>query len=119
MDFLASLKEFFKPSKNTDREEILIEREKSKSKFAFQLKNNLFMTDEEIKEVLKIIDESEKKVDEYQKNYDFSDITLIKTNEFGIGLTKIERQMIQDVKSKIKEIMDAKLARAKKRFDKE
>ncbi len=115
MDFSYIFNNIFKIfTDNTQSKDTSKIKEKSKKNFALQLKEKLFMTPDEIKEVMNVVEAGEKTVEEFQKNYDFSDINLISTNDFGIELMKLQKQSIADIQAKVKEIMNKKLERAKK-----
>lgn len=119
MNFFDSLKGLFNISKPEEGiEEVFIIREKAKKKFAFQLKKQLFMTEDEIAEVIDIIEEHEKKIDKIKKSFDYKDFSILKQNEFELELRKIEKEMCQTIKETIKVIMREKAETAKEYFNK-
>ncbi len=119
MDFFDSLKGLFNFTKPEEGiEEVYIIREQAKKKFAFQLQKQLFMTEDEIAEILDIIKDHEKKIDEIKKNFDYNNFSILKQNQFELELRTIEKDMCQIIKETIKVIMREKAETAKDYFNK-
>ena len=101
------------------KEEFENQRKEAIEKLIKQLKEKCFMRDDEIKQVTDIIDEYLKKIDEYTKKFDYKNSTDVSSVPFKAELTNYTLELSDKIKEKIKEIMDAKLARAKKILGKE
>ena len=98
---------------------MLKKRQESKDNFAKNLREKCFFNDEEVQEIFDIIDKIHKKIDDVQNNTDYSDYGLISSQQLETKLQQLQEEMTEEIQSKIKEIMDKKLARAKKYFNKE
>jgi len=119
MNFFDSLQGLFNFSKPEEGiEEVYIIREQAKKKFSFQLQKQLFLTEDEIAEILDIIEDHEKKIDEIKKNFDYKNFSILKQNQFELELRTIEKEMCQIIKETIKAIMREKAEKAKEYFDK-
>ncbi|MBR6162608.1 hypothetical protein IKQ26_01780 [bacterium] len=118
-DFLKAL---FGQEREEDKpqslEDILDNREKTKERFAQNLREKLFFTEEEIKEVTDIIDNSYKIMDLIRDNKSFKNYGLISSQLFEMDFRQVEKDMLETLDAKIKEIMAEKVKRAKEYFNK-
>ncbi|MBQ8634735.1 hypothetical protein IJ425_01100 [bacterium] len=119
MDFLSSISQILGKKDKSLSKEILDDREEMIAKFRIQLREQYFMSDEEIKEVIEVVEKNLQGIDEFQKNFDYSDYDFNKNNEFESKLIRLRNNLNQETKAKINEIMKTKLAKAKEYFGKE
>ncbi len=118
MDFLNIIKGLFTSLKKDEGiEEVFLVRTQYKRKFKFQLEKQLYMSEDEINQIIDIIESYEKKVDLIKKEFDYSDFSIIKQNKFELELKMIEKEMFHIIKERIKLIMREKANKAKKFFD--
>lgn len=121
------MKDFFKAlfgqeekeeDKPKTREDVLEDREKTKEKFANNLREKLFFTDDEIKEVTEIIDNAYNIMDLIQNNTSYKNYGLISSQLFEMDFLKVQGDMMKTIKEKINEIMKRKVQKAKEYFNK-
>ncbi len=94
-------------------------RKKTKENLAKNLKEKLFFTDDDMAEIFYIIDGGYMKMDMLQKTTSYENYGFISSQQFEMEFLKIEKEMMKAVENKIKEIMAAKVQRAKEYFNKE
>ena len=118
MKFIDTIKDLFNFDKKKALEEIKNDRAKMKEKLSIQLKEQCFMDEKEIKQVLDVIDDCFKKMDEYQKSIDYKNYNFETDRKFESGLIKLRNELDTKTKEKINEIMQIKLQKARKFFNK-
>ena len=118
MDLFSYIGNLFSQNNKKDKEEPEKQRKEAKDKLSKLLKEKCFMNENEIKQVLDIVDECFNKKDSYMKKYDYENSHETSSIDFMANLNKYNIKMKEELSKKIKEIMDAKLARAKKMFNK-
>jgi len=109
---------FFNNKNNDSIEEKEKLRKETKDKLAQRLKTQCYLNDLEIKEVLDVIDEHYGIIDKFCENYDYSEAYLKGKKDYQDELSKLNENLINSANDKIKELMQAKLERAKKIFGK-
>lgn len=116
------LKALFGQEKDEDKpqslEDITENRQQTKEKFSQNLREKLFFTDDEIKEVTEIIDNAYNIMDLIKNNKSFKNYGLISSQLFEMDFRKVELDMLETLEKKIKEIMAKKVEQAKKYFNK-
>ena len=119
-DFLKALfgqeKEEDKPK---TREDVLEDREKTKERFAQNLREKLVFNDDEIKEVTDIIDNAYNIMDLIQNTKSYKNYGLISSQLFEMDFLQVQNDMMKNVEAKMKEIMQRKIQKAKEYFNKE
>ena len=118
-NFLQSL---FPKNEKTDeelRQEVLDRRQETKDKLAKNLKEKLFFNDEDMEEIFEIVDDALETIDSILNNTDYENYKYNSSVDLEEKLSKIKDKMREDVIDKVKEIVDAKLKRARKIFHKD
>ncbi len=92
---------------------LLTKREEIKNRFKIQLKNKFFMTDEEIKIVIAVVEEYEKRRDKVQEGFNLNEDSQKESELMVKKLDILQKEMEAELKEIINYIMHEKLKIAK------
>ena len=112
MDIFKSISNIFNED-DMGQKELLEEREQLKKKFSAQLKEQLFMTDEEIKVVISVIDEYNQKRDKVKEGFNPEDHSRQQAETMFKKLNILQDEMEVELKEIIRTIMQEKLKLAR------
>ncbi len=113
MDLFSKIINIFDKDE-TGAKDLLRQRQQVRENLKKQLKNVLYMTDEEVSAVISVIEKYEKKRDEEQKKFDINDCTTDSAKKMDENLTILQKEMDDEVKTLITNIMQRKLELARK-----
>ena len=112
MDIFKSISNIFNKD-DMGVKELFEEREQLKQRFSAQLKEQLFMTEEEIKIVLSVIDEYNQKRDKVKEAFNPDDHSVEQAETMFKKLSILQEEMEVELKEIIKTIMQEKLKLAR------
>ena len=112
MDIFKSISNIFNKD-DMGVKELSEEREQLKQRFSVQLKEQLFMTEEEIKIVLSVIDEYNQKRDKVKEDFNPEDHSVEQAEMMFKKLSILQEEMEVELKEIIRTIMQEKLKLAK------
>lgn len=115
MNIIDSLSNMFDDDKSGVK--ALAQRRKERNEnFKKKIKEQLFMTDDEAKMVIKLITKYDKKMDSIMDRFDVNNHQYIQTERMGAQLEALKVEMKEEVIKLINKIMRAKVNEAKQYF---